>query len=191
MIASHRVLRYAAPGLHLIALGDEHRAGRRRARSMRPAWRPARRAARRSRGAGASGKAAAARPLLRADERRAGRRAVGRPAPWHPGRLGSSGGHAMIRRAIDVVVASAVLVLASPLLAAAAIAIRLTSRGPRDLSPAPCRGRTGASSTCSSCARWSRGQSARARTRGRPRAIPGSPAWARSRRYSLDELPNL
>ena len=36
----------------------------------------------------------------------------------------------MIRRAIDVVVASAVLVLASPLLAAAAIAIRLTSRGP-------------------------------------------------------------
>ena len=36
----------------------------------------------------------------------------------------------MIRRAIDMVVASAVLVLASPLLAAAAIAIRLTSRGP-------------------------------------------------------------
>ncbi len=36
----------------------------------------------------------------------------------------------MIRRAIDVVVAAGVLALASPLLAAAAIAIRLTSRGP-------------------------------------------------------------
>ena len=36
----------------------------------------------------------------------------------------------MIRRALDVVVASSVLVLASPLLALAAIAIRLESRGP-------------------------------------------------------------
>jgi lipopolysaccharide/colanic/teichoic acid biosynthesis glycosyltransferase len=36
----------------------------------------------------------------------------------------------MIRRAVDVVVATAVLVLVSPLLVAAAIAIRLTSRGP-------------------------------------------------------------
>jgi lipopolysaccharide/colanic/teichoic acid biosynthesis glycosyltransferase len=36
----------------------------------------------------------------------------------------------MIRRAVDVVVAAGVLALASPLLAAAAIAIRLTSRGP-------------------------------------------------------------
>ena len=36
----------------------------------------------------------------------------------------------MIRRALDVLVASSVLVLASPLLALAAIAIRLESRGP-------------------------------------------------------------
>jgi lipopolysaccharide/colanic/teichoic acid biosynthesis glycosyltransferase len=36
----------------------------------------------------------------------------------------------MIRRALDVVVAASVLVLASPLLLAAAIAIRLSSRGP-------------------------------------------------------------
>jgi lipopolysaccharide/colanic/teichoic acid biosynthesis glycosyltransferase len=36
----------------------------------------------------------------------------------------------MIRRAVDVVVATAVLVLASPLLVAAAIVIRLSSRGP-------------------------------------------------------------
>jgi lipopolysaccharide/colanic/teichoic acid biosynthesis glycosyltransferase len=36
----------------------------------------------------------------------------------------------MIRRAVDVVVATAVLVLVSPLLVAAAIVIRLSSRGP-------------------------------------------------------------
>jgi len=36
----------------------------------------------------------------------------------------------MMRRAVDLVVASAVLLLASPLLAAAAIAIRLSSAGP-------------------------------------------------------------
>jgi lipopolysaccharide/colanic/teichoic acid biosynthesis glycosyltransferase len=36
----------------------------------------------------------------------------------------------MIRRAVDLVVATAVLLLASPLLAAAAIAVRLSSRGP-------------------------------------------------------------
>jgi len=36
----------------------------------------------------------------------------------------------MIRRAVDIVVAASVLVLAAPLLLAAAIAIRLSSRGP-------------------------------------------------------------
>jgi lipopolysaccharide/colanic/teichoic acid biosynthesis glycosyltransferase len=63
-----------------------------------------------------AGATAAARPLLRADAGRARRRPVGLPAPRHAGRLGSPGGHTMIRRAVDVVVATAVLLLASPLL---------------------------------------------------------------------------
>jgi lipopolysaccharide/colanic/teichoic acid biosynthesis glycosyltransferase len=54
---------------------------------------------------------------------------VGPPAPWHATRLGSAGGHAVIRRAVDVTVATGVLMLASPLLAVAIVAIRLESRG--------------------------------------------------------------
>ena len=90
MIFSHRVLRYLSPFLHLVALGDEHRAARaglglRRSRSrvqlavlLAALLAPAR-----------AGAAAADRALLRADDGVARRRAVGlaahgTPAGWEP-----------------------------------------------------------------------------------------------------------
>src|SRR6202043_7455 len=72
---------------------------------------------------------AVAGTLLRADECGARSRVVGPPAPRHAPRLGSAGGHAVIRRAVDLAVAAGVLLLASPLLAAAIVGIRLESRG--------------------------------------------------------------
>ena len=56
MIFSHRVLRYLSPFLHLIALGDEHRAARSRLGVRRRAGGPAR---------GARGRAARAGVLRR------------------------------------------------------------------------------------------------------------------------------
>ena len=84
---------------------------------------------------------------------------VGLVAPRHERLLGGRGGDALairpvLRRAIDILASSAALLLASPLLAAAAVAIRLESRGPGDLPPAPRRDCTVSRSRCSNCARW-------------------------------------
>jgi lipopolysaccharide/colanic/teichoic acid biosynthesis glycosyltransferase len=54
---------------------------------------------------------------------------VGLAANRHAGRLGEGGGHAL-NRALDLLIASVGLVIAAPVLALAAIAIRLESRGP-------------------------------------------------------------
>ena len=69
------------------------------------------------------------RPLLRADDRLDRGRVLGPAAPRDPGDLGEGGGDP-VRRALDLVVAGIALVVASPLLAVAAIAIKLDSRGP-------------------------------------------------------------
>ncbi len=53
---------------------------------------------------------------------------MGLAAPRHAGRLGEGGGDAL-SRALDVLIAATALVVASPLLAVAVIAIRLESRG--------------------------------------------------------------
>ena len=127
MILSHRVLRYSASALHLIALvTNAFLLGRgllydatfavQVALCVAAALRPR---------ASLPG-----RPLLRRDERLDRPRPVGLPAQADAHPLGGGGGHAVIRRTIDVLVAGGVLLLASPLLALAALAIRLTSRGP-------------------------------------------------------------
>ena len=92
MVLSHRVLRYATPLLHVVAalatlalLAPRAGAGRRA--------RPGRAAGRRRGGRPRALAAAAARPLLRAHDRLAGRRALRPPAPRHRGGLGRAGGH--------------------------------------------------------------------------------------------------
>ena len=130
MVASHRLLRYATPFLHLVALAANAALlgrGLGLRRHLRAPGRGAGGGARRARGARAR---AARRPLLRAHHGVDGGRAVGLPAPRHAGGLGPAGGHAlMARRVFDVVVAGSALLVASPLLLAAVVAIRLESRG--------------------------------------------------------------
>ena len=98
MIVSHRVLRYASPFLHVIALVTSLAAARPRLglRARRRA--PGRAAARRAAGRGGARPPAARRPLLRADHRLAGRRPVGLAGPRHRRGLGAGRGNAMITR---------------------------------------------------------------------------------------------
>jgi hypothetical protein len=135
MILSHRVLRYATPLLHAVALVAtlaELRRGRARAAALAQAVALA---AGRRRRAGEE-PAAAARPLLRADDRVAGRGSVGLAAPRDARGLGRARGHPVNpylrsrrKRALDVVGAAVVLALSAPALIAAAIAIRLEGPG--------------------------------------------------------------
>ena len=121
-VISHRVLRYGSGVLHLLLLAMLARARRRRARLPGRARRPApadRRCGRRRRD----------RPLLRARHLGDRRRALELPAPRRPGHLGSGGRHAL-KRALDVAIAGAGLALASPVLALAALAVKLDDRGP-------------------------------------------------------------
>ena len=70
-----------------------------------------------------------------------------RPGPYRDWRLA------------DILIAAAGLVVASPLLLVAAVAIRLESPRAGDLPPPARRAGTGCRSSCGSCARWSRAPS--------------------------------
>ena len=134
MIASHRALRYAAPRA---ARGRPRRPARRccdegavyRAAFAAPGRAPGRRGGRR---AVAAGPPAARRPLLRPHDRLGRRRPLRLGAPRHAGRLGAARGNAVtppMRRAFDIAVAGTALLVTSPFLAVAMIAIRLESPG--------------------------------------------------------------
>ena len=118
MIASHRWLRFAAPFLHLLSLRSRLGAG---------GARPARR--RRPAGPGRPAPAVPRRALLRPHAGVDRLRPLRLAAPRHGGRLGAGGGHAVTRRLFDVVVAGAALVVTSPVLLAAIVAIRLETPG--------------------------------------------------------------
>src|SRR5204862_2102540 len=66
--------------------------------------------------------------LLGRDDRRHRRRGLRLAAHGYAGRLGTGGGHAM-SRILDLAIASVLLVLASPILMAALVAVRLESPG--------------------------------------------------------------
>ena len=197
MIVSHRLLRYGTPFLHVA-----HRAGHARAAAPRPRL-PARRggAGRAARGrVHARRRAAAAdRPLLRPDHRRARRRPVRLAAPRHAGGLGRAGGHAMNRyvhsrrkRALDLAVADELLV--GQRAGRRARRARRPARVPRapDLPPAARRPATATRSRSTSCARWSPAPSTWAPGWRSTRATAGSRRiGALLRRTSIDELPNL
>ncbi len=105
------------------AAGDVDRARRRGARLPG-----------RARGAAASargrGDRRRDRALLRADHVGDGAGALELSAPRRAGDVGGGGGNARVNRAFDVATSAAGLVVASPVLAAAALAIKLEDRGP-------------------------------------------------------------
>ena len=70
------------------------------------------------------------RPLLRDDDRLDRRRPLGPLAPRRLRALGEGRGHPLMPRAVDLLIATLALVVLSPFLLAAAIAIKLGSRGP-------------------------------------------------------------
>ena len=89
----------------------------------------------------------------------------------------------MIRRALDILVAGLALALASPILALAAIAIKLASRGPV-ISRQRRVGRGGAGvRSSSSCGRWFRARSSSAPGSGSMRMIRESRASGRCSPY--------
>ena len=119
MILSHRLLRYAAPALHVVALATNVAlVGHGTIYVITLAAQLGLLLAALAGGVHSLATAVAG-TLLRADECGARSRPVGPPAPRDAARLGSPRGDAVIRRAVDVVVATTVLVLASPLLAVA------------------------------------------------------------------------
>ena len=131
MIASHRLLRYAAPLLHLLALAASLALSRRRLYRL-AALAAALAAGRRRRGRPREGAAAAGRALLRAHHRLDRRRPARLAAPRHPAGMGCRGGDAVSypgKRLLDVAIAGGALLVSSPLLALAAVAIRLESAG--------------------------------------------------------------
>ena len=135
MIFSHRLLRYATPGLHAARARRQRRARRRRRRrALRGHARAAARAAaRRAARRRAARPPAADRPLLRAHHRLARRRAVGLAAPRHrpPGGTPPRAPTMIRPRRVDIVVSRASLLVLSRARAArrAMLAIRLESRG--------------------------------------------------------------
>src|SRR5262249_29327176 len=84
----------------------------------------------RARGAGA---AVFDRALLRADDGVAGGGPLGLAASRHGGRVGARGGGsviaALVRRALDLVIAGSVSILTAPLVAVLALMVRLESHG--------------------------------------------------------------
>ena len=98
---------------------------------------------------------------------------------------------ALVRRALDLVIAGAVSAVTAPVVALLALAIRLESPG-HPIYPRRASARTARCLRSTSCARWSTAPSSPARASRSRRATTGSPGSAAFlRRYSLDELPNL
>ena len=133
MILSHRVLRYASPLLHVAVAGATLALLR-----EGPAYRAAALAQAGLLGAAAAGGRVRLRPLLVARYYVATTAALAAgplrpPAPRHAGRVGGPGGDAVSypgKRALDVAVAGAALVVAAPARSAvAALLIRLETHG--------------------------------------------------------------
>ena len=131
-LASHRLLRYLTPVPAPDRLRRQPRAARPGLGLRRDPRRPARLRRRRPARPGPAAGAAALRPLLRDDDRLDRRRPLGPRPPRRPGHLGEGGGDPVngMPRAFDIVIAVLALVVLSPLLLIAAIAIKLGSRGP-------------------------------------------------------------
>ncbi len=131
MMVSHRLLRYLTPFLHLLALARKCRAcGGKRGSGVHGDARAAARTARRRRARrGGACADAVDRPLLRTHRGVPSSRTVGLAAPRHRGLVAGRGGNPVIRRAVDVVVGGLALVVATPIVAAAMLAIRAESRG--------------------------------------------------------------
>ncbi len=109
----------------------------------------------------------------------------------HAGRLGAGRGHALITRAIDLLIGLAGSVMAAPLLAALALAVRLDSRG----NPIYTQTRVGKHGELFQIYKL-RTMVAGAEFKGAGLAIQQGDQritriGALLRRYSLDELPNL
>ena len=196
MIVSHRLLRYAAPLLHVLALAAALALSRAapvppgaRSRSCR-CWPPRRRAAACARGRCWS-------PATTCSPRPRSPPALLRlAAPRHAGRAGTP------RRARgELPRASARSTSRSPARRCSSarrcsrsrrVLIRLESRGPPDLPPAPRRPRRPRRSRSTSCARWSAAPSAWAPAWPSTRATTRiTRVGAFLRRTSIDELPNL
>ena len=194
MIVSHRLLRYAAPLLHLVAARRRGRARRRTARSTRAAL-----------GAQLAVLAAAllaarlrARPLLvaryyvltTAVDRR---RPVGPPAPRHAGRLGAAGGHALMRGSSTSSSPARRWPSASPVPARRRWSRSGSSRAGSPIYRQRRVGRDGRAVRRAQAAHDGQRRRAHGRRAGRRRrATRGSRAsGALLRRTSLDELPNL
>ena len=129
-IASHRLLRYLSPLLHVDRPARQPLPPRRRL-GLRPRLRPAAGAARR--GVPRSllpDRAVSRRPSLRPHHRLDRRRPLGPLPPRGRGPLGEGGGDPLMPRAFDILIAALALAILSPLLLVAAIAIKLSSRGP-------------------------------------------------------------
>ena len=206
MIVSHRILRYLTPFLHVIALiANVLLLGQGWVYVVTLALQLAVLAAAALAGRGA-GEAAAGRPLLRADDRVAGRRPVGLARPRHVGGVGAGGGDAMTdggdarngggdaispQRALDLLIAVPVALVTAPLVAALAVAIRLESRG----HPIYTQTRVGKDGALFSIYKL-RTMVHGAEFTGAGLAIQEGDARITRlgnflRRYSLDELPNL
>src|SRR5205807_2495081 len=71
----------------------------------------------------------AARALLRAHHRLSRSGAVGLAATRHRRLVGRRGGHALMRRLVDIIISALALLLSAPLLLGAMAAIRLESPG--------------------------------------------------------------
>ena len=194
MIASHRVLRYASPFLHLVALVANAfllGAGLGLRRDVRDPARGDRRGARRTRDP-------RARPLLIARYYVLTTASIaaglydwlrhGTTAGWDAG-----GGHAMIRARCSTSSCRAPRCsLPSPMLLAAVVAIRARVARRRDLPPAPRRPRRPRVRRAEAAHDGRRRRAHRRRDWRSTRATTGSRAsGALLRRTSLDEMPNL
>ncbi len=187
MIASHRLLRYGTPLLHVLRRWPRSRCSAAAASTRpRPPRRPRCSPPRRRRPE--PREAAARRPLLRADDGRAGRRPLRLAAPRHHGGLGSAGGHPL-NRVPALPRASARWTSPSPaplLVVTAPVVGARRARGPArvarppDLPAAPRRPSTATRSRSTSCARWSPAPSTWARGWPSTRATRGSRGSARS-----------
>ena len=197
MIVSHRVLRYATPFLHVIALATSIALiGHGWVYALAVALQLALLVAALLAG-GDPGPPAADRALLRADHGVARRGPVGLAAARHAGGLGARRGDPMspvsaaAKRALDITVAAIVGVLSAPLLAVLALAVRLESRG----HPIYRQTRVGKDGKPFSIYKL-RTMVSGAEFSGAGLAIDKGDSritrvGAFLRRYSLDELPNL
>ena len=191
-LLSHRVLRYGSGLLHLgVLAANVALAGRGRVYDVALAKQAALPGARR----GGEGRRAGARCraglLLRARDLGDGGLARRLPARGRPGRLGQGGGHAL-NRALDVAGASLGLALASPFLAASALAIKLEDRGPvlyRQRRVGRGRRRVRAAQAADDGRRRRDAGRRAGRSTRATRGSRGSAALLR--RLSLDELPQL